>query len=150
VTVDGRRHSFAPGTFARSIAAGKVKSFAFHDPSKPLASQAAGNLRLSDGPEGLDYALDLPDGVSYAEDLRALAAAGVDLAMSFGFYPAGKPTRKDGVTTWSAGDLASVDPVAMPAFEGTSVMLNAAEEGEPAYSTTIKIRARSLAGHKNS
>ena len=31
---------------------------------------AAGSLRLMDGPE-LQYALDLPEGVSYAEDMRA-------------------------------------------------------------------------------
>ncbi len=66
--------------------------------------------------------------------------------MSFQVQPIGKPKRVNGVSVWSDVDLVSVDPVAMPAFEGTSVILNSAEqEGESVISQTTKIRARRLA-----
>ncbi len=147
VTVDGRKHGFAPGAFAKAIAAGGVVSFAYHDETKPLAAMRAGSLRLADGAEGLSYALDLPEGVSYAEDMRALVAnKQIELGMSFAIMPGGKYERKDGVKTWTEVNLLSVDPVAMPAFEGTSVVLNSATEPvENSYSTAIKIRARVLA-----
>lgn len=143
VTTDGRKHSFAPGAFAKSIAAGKVASFAFHDDTKPLGTMKAGSLRLLDGPQ-LSYEIDLPE-TSYAADLRAYVAAGNELGMSFQVQPSGKPMRAGGVSTWSQGELISVDPVAMPAFEGTSVILNSAQESENAISQTVKIRARRLA-----
>lgn len=138
VTVDGRKHAFAAGQWARSIAAGKVASFAFHDDTKPLASQKNGSLRLTDGAK-LGFEIDLPEGVSYAEDLRALVASGVELGMSFQIMP-GKATTKGGVKTWTASDLVSVDPVALPAFEGTSVILNSADN-RTLDSTVVRIRA---------
>lgn len=145
VTTDGRKHSFSAGAFTKSIAKGQVVSFAFHDATKPLGSQKSGTLRLSDGQQ-LTYSIDLPD-TSYANDLRAYVDAGNDLGMSFQVAPTSRPKREAGVTTWSEGELVSVDPVAMPAFEGTSVILNSAQDGEPAYSTTIKLRARRLAAN---
>jgi len=142
VTQDERKHSFAAGAFTKSIAKGNVVSFAFHDDTKPLGSQRAGTLRLSDGKE-LAYSIDLPD-TSYAKDLQAYVEAGNDLGMSFQVSPSGKPKRAGGVTQWSEGNLISVDPVAMPAFEGTSVILNSQQDGESATSQTVKIRARTL------
>ncbi len=41
VTIDGRKHQFAPGSFAKAIAAGGVVSFAYHDETKPLAAMRA-------------------------------------------------------------------------------------------------------------
>lgn len=143
VTTDSRKHSFAPGAFAKSIAKGNVVSFAFHDDTKPLGTQRAGTLRLQDGKE-LTYAIDLPE-TSYAADLRAYVEAGNELGMSFQVQPSTKGKGIKGATLWTSGDLISVDPVAMPAFEGTSVILNSTEVGEPAYSAAIKIRARRLA-----
>jgi phage head maturation protease len=142
VTVDGRNHAFAPGAFAKSIAAGRLVSFAYHDETKPLASMAAGSLRLSDGAELL-YALDLPEGVSYAEDMRALVASGqIELGMSFAILPGGKFKRADGVQTWTDVGLLSVDPVVLPAFLGTSAILNAAAYAETAASMAVRIRNR--------
>ncbi len=143
VTTDSRKHSFARGAFTKSIAAGRLVSFAFHDDTKPLASQRAGTLRVRDGKQ-LEYEIDMPE-TSYAADLRAYVAAGNELGMSFQVSPVGRPKRAGGVTTWAEGELVSVDPVAMPAFEGTSVILNSAQDGEPAYSATIKLRAHRLA-----
>lgn len=130
VTVDGRNHAFAPGAFAKSIAAGRLVSFAFHDETKPLASMAAGSLRLTDDGSELGYSLDLPSGVSYAEDIRALVASGqIELGMSFSIRPGGKYTKAGGVQTWTDVGLLSVDPVVLPAFLGTSAILNSADFG---------------------
>jgi HK97 family phage prohead protease len=142
VTVDGRNHSFAAGAFARSIAAGKVKSFAWHDESKLLGSQKAGTLRLTDG-ETLGVAIDLPD-ASYANDMRALTERGEDLGFSFSVIPRASKVVK-GVRIFSDAELVSVDPVAMPAFEGTSVILNSQRQSETVISQLTKIRARRLA-----
>lgn len=125
VTVDGRNHSFAPGAFAKSIASGNVKSFKDHDASQLLGSQKAGTLRLQDG-DKLAFAIDLPD-TSYANDLRALAERGEDIGMSFQVV-AGASKLVKGVRVFSDARLVSVDPVALPAFEGTSVILNSVQE----------------------
>jgi len=140
VTVDGRNHSFQPGVFAKSIAAGKVKSFAWHDESKLLGSQKAGTLRLEDGADGLQFSVDLPE-TTDGENLRALTQRGEDLGVSFSVLPRASKLVK-GVRIFSDAELISVDPVAMPAFEGTSVILNSIDWEEPAYSMAIKIRAR--------
>lgn len=144
VTVDGRKHAFTAGQWAQSIAAGKVGSFAFHDETKPLAGQKNGSLRLKDG-KALEFEIDLPEGVSYAEDLRALVASGVDLGMSFQILP-GKSTTKAGVKTWTESQLISVDPVALPAFEGTSVILNSVADIK-LHNIVVGIRARVRAAH---
>src|SRR5665213_1611225 len=142
VTVDGRNHAFAPGAFSKSIAAGRLVSFAYHDETKPLASMAAGSLRLTDGAE-LAYSLDLPEGVSYAEDMRALVASGqVELGMSFAMMAGGKYTKANGVKTWTDVGLLSVDPVVLPAFGGTAAILSSAEHGETARESAIRIRHR--------
>lgn len=144
VTTDGRGHSFEPGAFAKSIAGGQIKSVAWHGKGVAalLGSQANGTLRLMDGPE-LGFALDLPD-TTDGNDLRVLAERGEKIDMSFQVLPVGRPKRVNGVTTWAEGNLYSVDPVAIGAFEGTNVILNSADYGEPAYSATIKIKARTL------
>src|SRR6184192_1703965 len=82
VTTDARKHSFAAGAFTKSIAAGTVKSFAWHGDSTVslLGSQKAGTLRLTDGKE-LGFALDLPE-TSDGNDLRVLAERGEEIAMS--------------------------------------------------------------------
>ena len=146
VTVDGRKHAFAPGAFAKAIAAGGVVSFAYHDETKPLAAMRAGSLRLADGAEGLSFALDLPEGVSYAEDMRALVAnKQIELGMSFAIAGGGKFQRQDGVKTWTEVNLLSVDPVALPAFEGTSVVLNSATDPvTTASSTAVRLRHQAL------
>ena len=149
VTADSRKRRFAAGAFTRSIAAGGVLSFAWHSDSisnvSLLGSQKAGTLRLSDGADGLGFELDLPE-TSYGNDLRALAARGEPIGMSFTIAQGGKAVRsKDGITTYTDVRLLSVDPVALPAFEGTDVILNSADhEGENARAQAVRIRARTL------
>jgi HK97 family phage prohead protease len=141
-------HRFQPGTFSKSIKAGTVASFAFHDENKLLTTQKAGGLRLSDSPQGLGFEIDLPEGVSYAEDLRALVASGVEIGMSFQFDMArGVSSRQNGVRVWSDGPLLSVDPVldagpVHPAFEGTSVSLYSDDVALAATATRIRARVR--------
>lgn len=143
VTVDGRKHSFAPGAFAKSIAGGKLVSFAYHNDWMPLASQEAGTLRLTDGAE-LGFSIETAE-TSYAADMRAYVAAGNKLGMSFAIAPGGKYVKAGGVKTWTEVELLSVDPVVLAAFEGTSVVLNSASrEGENARAQAVRIRARTL------
>ncbi len=149
-------HRFAPGVFSKSIQAGTVASFAFHDEDKLLTTQKAGGLRLTDGPEGLGFEIDLPEGVSYAEDLRALVASGVEIGMSFAFdMRHGKGAYVGGVKTWTDGPLLSVDPVlntslVSPAFDGTSVTLYSDPDDTRSDTTSTKIRARvSANAHRN-
>lgn len=143
VTVDGRQHSFAPGAFSKSLAAQRPVSFAYHDTSKPLASVKAGTLKLADSDAGLTFALELPEGVSYAEDLKRYKEAGNDLYMSFAVVPGKYSRTPGGGRLFTEADLLSVDPVVQPAFEGTSVVLNSAQAAVAnSRSTAIKIRAK--------
>ncbi len=87
--------------------------------------------------------MDLPE-TTAGNDLRALAERGEDLGMSFSVVPGASKLSK-GIRTFSKAELLSVDPVAMPAFEGTSVILNSSQEGESVISQMTKIRARRLA-----
>jgi Escherichia/Staphylococcus phage prohead protease len=147
VTRDGRNMRFAPGAFTKSIARGQVVSFAHHDDSKLLASQSAGTLRLADSPTDMGHQLDLPEGVSYAEDLKALAARGEPLGMSFSVNPATSRSIRETVggqkvTTWVEADLISVDPVALAAFDGTSVILNSRQDERKPITHRLMVRAR--------
>lgn len=140
VTVDGRRHSFQPGIFQKSIAAGKVRAYWGHNSVLRLGSQKAGSLRLVDTGDAVDFAVK-PPSTSYAQDLKALVDSGEEVGVSFEFEP-GKYEKRAGVTVWTDGRLAQINFVEDPAFEGTNVILNAAAESEPAYSQVIKVRAR--------
>ncbi len=141
VTVDGRKHSFAPGAFAKSIAEGSVMAYWGHETPLRLASQRAGTLRLSDGPTALQVAMDLPD-TTYAQDIKALIAAGEEVGMSFEVYPNKPPLKSKGVSIFSDVRLAKINLVDFPAFEGTSVVLNSAQELETSRAQLLRIRAR--------
>jgi HK97 family phage prohead protease len=140
---------FKPGAFSKAIAAGRVASFAYHDEGKLLATQEAGTLRLFDDPAGLGFEIDLPPGVSYAEDMRALLASGVKFKMSFQHppFPNVQSYRDKGVRVVTEANLLSVDPVidtgfVFPAFDGTTVMLHSQTVDESPRSQLLKARAR--------
>jgi HK97 family phage prohead protease len=145
VTVDGRKHAFAPGAFAKSIAAGEVMAYWGHNSPLRLGSQKAGTLILTDSPKDLSMALRLPQ-TTYAADIKALTDAGEEIGVSFEFSPTKPPLRKDGVSTFTEGRLFNINLVDAPAFEGTNVVLSSAQDGESATSQMTKIRARALAG----
>jgi uncharacterized protein len=77
----------APGAFSRTLRDRKkdIKLYVNHNSDMVLASRNSGTLRLSEDERGLRVEADLPPGVSYAEDLRALMQAGIVDKMSFGF-----------------------------------------------------------------
>jgi HK97 family phage prohead protease len=144
VTVDGRAHGFEAGIFRKDIAAGKVRAYWGHQPSLlRLGSQKAGTLQLEDTGSLVNFAVKPPD-TSYVKDLKAIVDAGEEIGVSFEFYP-GKFKKVDGVKVWTEGKLDQINFVDDPAFQGTSVILNSAQEQESAQSQTVKIRARALA-----
>ena len=143
VTVDGRQHSFKPGIFQKDIAAGKVRAYWGHQPSMlRLGSQKAGTLKLEDTGSEVRFAVK-PPSTSYVTDLKALVDAGEEIGVSFEFYP-GKFEKQDGVRVWTEGRLDQINFVDDPAFQGTSVILNSAQEEESAQSQTVKARGRAL------
>lgn len=141
VTVDGRQHSFKPGIFQKDIAAGKVRAYWGHQPSVlRLGSQKAGTLKLEDTGQLVSFAVK-PPATSYVSDLKALVDAGEEIGVSFEFYP-GKFEKSGTGRVWTEGRLDQINFVDDPAFQGTSVILNSAEQGESARSAAIRIRAK--------
>jgi HK97 family phage prohead protease len=122
---------FAPGSVTEAIAGGQIEAWTYHDRTKPLGSQAAGTLRLTDTPQGLLYECDLPD-TSYANDLRAMMSrpnGKSDIGgTSFGFAPApdGQQWKREGgnnVRTITKAFIDHVSPVVTPAYPTTSASL---------------------------
>jgi hypothetical protein len=146
--------SLAPGAFDAALAKSDARAFLQHDHTKLLGRQSAGTLRLSATKEGLAYELDLPN-TSYANDMKDLISRGDLTEMSFGFIPgeykwasmktgqfqkAAKGTKHRIHT--SIKELIDISPVAMPAFEGTSIELRSEQNNnESIRSQLIKIRA---------
>lgn len=139
---DGKVLSFERGAFTTSIQRGEVAMFWSHDTSKPLASQAAGTLRLVDGPEALAFEADLADGISWVDDAKAAIAAKLVNSMSFGYMPS-QSKRVGKGTVFTDGALVDISPVAMPAFDRTSLQLHEAQIESP-RSVAVRIRNRSL------
>ncbi len=82
----GFREIIAPGAFTRSLESGAdVRCLFEHDTSKVLGRRSAGTLRLSEDATGLRIECDLPEGVTYAQDLAILLKRGDVNQMSFGF-----------------------------------------------------------------
>jgi HK97 family phage prohead protease len=141
-----------PGAFARSLEAGAdVRCFVEHDPSKLLGRVSAGTLRLREDEIGLRVECDLPEGVSYAEDLRRLLARGDINQFSFGFRtpPGGDewgtvsdedPRR---LRTLRSIDLVEVSCVAIPAYEATEAALRSLAQTDGGKKL-LKLRAELL------
>jgi HK97 family phage prohead protease len=126
----GFRERILPGAFKASVgSAADIRSLIDHDSSKLLGRTAAGTLRLSEDAKGLKFEVDLPEGVSYAEDLRILVKRGDVRANSFGFRvpPGGDRFKEEGKTF--VRELLNVDlkevsiVMSLPAYPGTSVQL---------------------------
>lgn len=126
----GFRERILPGAFKASVEGGAdIRSLVDHDSGKLLGRTAAGTLRLSEDAKGLRFEVDLPEGVSYAEDLRVLVKRGDVRANSFGFRipPGGDRFKEEGKTF--VRELLNVDLkevsvlMSLPAYPGTSVQL---------------------------
>ena len=126
----GFREQIRAGAFDASLKAGHdVRALFDHATDKVLGRVSNGTLRLASDSTGLRVEIDLPEGVSYADDLRKLIARGDVNQMSFGFIvpPDGDSwqRRADGVSirTLNRIDLHEVSVVSIPAYPDTTVAL---------------------------
>ncbi|MEO1192391.1 MAG: HK97 family phage prohead protease [Pseudomonadota bacterium] len=113
----------APGAFGRALAGGRdIVALVDHDPTRLLARQRSGTLRLREDTQGLAFDLDLPD-TQAGRDILALAARGDLGGMSFGFtIPEGGERWDGNHRTLLQVDLVEISVVsAWPAYDSTVV-----------------------------
>jgi len=145
----GFREKISPGAFDKSLESNPdIRALWDHNTSQPLARTTNGSLKVSSDKRGLRVEIDLPEGVSYADDLRQLVRSGVVNQMSFGFLvpPGGDAWYKDedgnALRTLNRIDLHEVSVVSIPAYPDTTVALRGLRHVE------FEIRrARWLASH---
>ena len=145
----GFRERITPGAFDKSLESNAdIRALWDHNTSQPLARTTNGSLKVSSDKRGLRVEIDLPEGVSYADDLRQLVRSGVVNQMSFGFLvpPGGDTWDKDedgnALRTLNSIDLHEVSVVSIPAYPDTTVALRGLQHVE----FDIR-RARWLASH---
>lgn len=145
----GFRERITPGAFDKSLESNSdIRALWDHNTSQPLARTANGSLKVSSDKRGLRVEIELPEGVSYADDLRQLVRSGVVNQMSFGFLvpPGGDTWDKDedgnALRTLNSIDLHEVSVVSIPAYPDTTVALRGLRHVE----FDIR-RARWLASH---
>jgi HK97 family phage prohead protease len=126
--IRGGYERIAPGAFDEALARGDdVVALRDHDPSLLLGRTSSGTLRLGVTAAGLAFEVDLPD-TAYARDVRELVARGDLAGASFGFLPGldevgTAPDGRQIRTHTSVSRLIDVSVVAIPAYDGTSVVL---------------------------
>jgi HK97 family phage major capsid protein/HK97 family phage prohead protease len=145
----GFREKISPGAFDKSLESNAdIRALWDHNTSQPLARTTNGSLKVSSDKRGLRVEIELPEGVSYADDLRQLVRSGVVNQMSFGFLvpPGGDTWDKDengnALRTLNSIDLHEVSVVSIPAYPDTTVALRGLRHVE----FDIR-RARWLASH---
>jgi HK97 family phage major capsid protein/HK97 family phage prohead protease len=145
----GFRERISPGAFDKSLKSNAdIRALWDHNTSQPLARTTNGSLKVSSDKRGLRVEIELPEGVSYADDLRQLVRSGVVNQMSFGFLvpPGGDAWYKDedgnALRTLNSIDLHEVSVVSIPAYPDTTVALRGLRHVE----FDIR-RARWLASH---
>ena len=96
-----------------------------HDMNYPLSRTDNGSLQLSVDSKGLRYSFDVPEGLSYGNDLLINLKSGNIYESSFGFIVEEDSwERKDGQpirTIEKVSRLIDVSPVTIPAYKGTNV-----------------------------
>jgi len=145
----GFKERIHPGAFDASLEKNAdIRALWDHNTSQPLARTTNGTLKLASDKRGLRVEIELPDGVSYANDLRQLVRSGVVNQMSFGFMvpPGGDTWEKDeegnAVRTLHSIDLHEVSVVSIPAYPDTTVALRGLRQMD-----FEQRRARWLASH---
>lgn len=145
----GFREKISPGAFDKSLESNAdIRALWDHNTSQPLARTTNGSLKVSSDKRGLRVEIELPEGVSYADDLRQLVRSGVVNQMSFGFLvpPGGDAWDKDeegnALRTLNSIDLHEVSVVSIPAYPDTTVALRGLRHVE-----FDNRRARWLASH---
>jgi len=124
----GFKERFMPGSVSASIARGEIAALFNHDVSKPLASQKAGTLRLTETSEGVHAEIQLTPGVSYADDAIRMLEKNEGTGMSFGFNPKDvRWLKEEGTNVAEVRDaeLGEVSPLigVQPAYRTTSLAL---------------------------
>lgn len=128
------RERFLPGSLSRSLASGDDVICTFqHDEGRLLGRTSSGTLKLSDSPEGLDFAVLLDKNQQAHRDLYSAVQRGDVHQCSFGFatdddqWTDDDPSVKDengqrcALRTVRSAKLYSVDCVVSPAYEATAV-----------------------------
>jgi HK97 family phage prohead protease len=152
----GFKERIVPGAF-RGATGNDVRALVDHDASKLLGRTGNGTLRLSEDQVGLRVEIDLPDGVSYADDIKALVKRGDIRGMSFGFRvpTGGQRFVKEGGQTireLTTVNLKEVTVTSIPAYGDTSVFVRSAkidpgvlqEISRPNYARCASLFRRSL------
>jgi HK97 family phage prohead protease len=82
----GFREKIAPGAFEKVLSSNPdTRALVNHNPDLILGRTTAGTLRLSEDAHGLRVEMDLPDGITYADDLKISMERGDISQMSFSF-----------------------------------------------------------------
>jgi HK97 family phage prohead protease len=122
----GFREIIKPGAFTEALKTADLRALIDHNSRLILGRQTAGTLRVVDGPDGLDVAIDLPD-TSYSRDLLVSLDREDITGMSFLFDCIEDEwlTDKDGQTirTVIKALIHEVSVVTFPAYPDTSVAL---------------------------
>ena len=138
-----------PGVFGETLRSGAdVRLLLEHDQRNLLARTGAGNLRLRDTPQGLEFEAELPDtqmARDVLENIRVRNYAG----MSFGFRP-GDMQRTYGANgrlatvAHRSGTLREISIVSAPAYARTSVALRSVLQAEapPVPAEVLAMRLR--------
>ena len=144
-SVAGQRVAFAREAFVNALKTSDVYAFVGHDTSRILGHEKAGTVRLSVEPEGLAYAIDLPD-TTDGRDTATLVERGDLTSMSFGVQPGAFTASRmpDGkqLRTYQSVELFDISPVSLPAFEGTSIQIHALANDESLGSQLVMARQR--------
>lgn len=144
--IGGFTETIKPGAFRASLATpGRdVIALADHDPTRLLARQSSGTLRLFEDSRGLAFSLDLPD-TSVGRDLLELAHRGDLGGMSFGFRATNEAWPAMNTRELHAVELHEISVVqAHPAYAQTSVSARARALGQ--HEAARRLRLLTLLG----
>ncbi|MDP2051542.1 MAG: HK97 family phage prohead protease [Cypionkella sp.] len=123
----GRREVIASRAFGARIEAGEdIHLLSGHDFEKPLASRAAGTLKLTDTDVALVIEATIDANTTWARDFLAAHASGLIRGLSPGFRvaPGGERIESRGealVRTVTAAALFEVSAVTRPAYDGAQI-----------------------------
>jgi len=127
----GYKDVFRPDAFANLVDPdADVKAYQDHNYSIYLGRTSNQSLKLSMDAEGVRFSLDLPD-TQHGRDTAALMSRNDFNGMSFGYLPDKYQlvrTPEGIVREHTSGTLIEVSVVFDPAFENSSVELNALDE----------------------
>jgi len=141
--IGGFSETVKPGAFRASLSTpGRdVIALADHDPTRLLARQSSGTLRLSEDTRGLAFSLDLPD-TSTGRDLLELAHRGDLGGMSFGFIAKSETWPSLNTRELHAVELHEISVVqAHPAYAQTSVSARARALGQHEAARRLRLLA---------